>query len=460
MKQIVISDRTLCRERKFTFKEKLEIARLLEKIRVDVIELPPIRDERADPLCVRTLSAFVSDAVVSVEAGCDAGSVKRAAEALSAAKKKRIRVALPLSPVGMEYTAHKKPQKMLDYIREVVTEAKALAGDVEFEAIDATRAEEAFLSDAVKAAVEAGAGSVTLSDTAASMMPDDFAAFVSRIADGAGVPVYVSVSDLNGLAVACALLAVRGAAAGVKVAVGGDVTALSTFSDLIRNRGGDLGLSTRLAVTELHRTVRQIEWIGGERKDAAPSGEKKAADEGMIALEESADPEAIAAAVARLGYDLSDEDLALVSDEVRRVAGKKTVGERELEAIVASAALQVPATYQLDSYVINSGNIISASAQITLTANGKSLHGVSIGDGPIDAAFRALESVIGHRYELDDFKIQAITEGQEAVGSALIRLRSGGKLYSGNGVSTDILGAAIRAYLNAVNKIVYEENAQ
>ena len=291
-------------------------------------------------------------------------------------------------------------------------------------------------------------------------MPDDFAAFVSRIADGAGVPVYVSVSDLNGLAVACALLAVRGAAAGVKVAVGGDVTALSTFSDLIRNRGGDLGLSTRLAVTELHRTVRQIEWIGGERKDAAPSGEKKAADEGMIALDESADPEAIAAAVARLGYDLSDEDLALVSDEVRRVAGKKTVGERELEAIVASAALQVPATYQLDSYVINSGNIISASAQITLMANGKSLHGVSIGDGPIDAAFRALESVIGHRYELDDFKIQAITEGQEAVGSALIRLRSGGKLYSGNGVSTDILGAAIRAYLNAVNKIVYEENAQ
>lgn len=459
MKQIVISDRTLCRERKFTFKEKLEIARLLEKIRVDAIELPPIKDARADPLCVRTLSAFVSDAVVSVEAGCDAGSVKLAAEALSQAKKKRIRVALPLSPVGMEYTAHKKPQKMLDYIREVIGEAKALVGDVEFEATDATRAEEAFLSDAIKAAVEAGASRVTLSDTAASMMPDDFAAFVGRIADGAGVPVFVSVSDLNGLAVACALLAVRGKASGVKVAVGGGITELPTFSDLIRNRGGDLGLSTRLAVTELHRTVRQIEWIGGERKDAAPTGEKKASDEGLIALEVDADPEAIAAAVARLGYDLSDEDLALVSNEVRRVADKKTVGERELEAIVASAALQVPATYQLDNYVINSGNIISASAQITLTSNGKSLHGVSIGDGPIDAAFRALESVIGHRYELDDFKIQAITEGQEAVGSALIRLRSGGKLYSGNGVSTDILGAAIRAYLNAVNKIVYEENA-
>ena len=458
MKQIVISDRTLACERKYSFKEKLEIARLLEKIRADVIELPPVKDARADPLCVRTLSAFVRDAVVSVEAGLDAESVRLAVEALSATKRGRIRIALPLSPVGMEYTAHKKPQKMIDWIREVVGQAKAAVPDVEFEAVDATRAEEAFLLDAIKAAVEAGAGCVTLSDTAASMMPDDFAAFVSRIAENAGVPVFVSVSDLNGLAVACSLLAVRASAAGVKVAVGGDITALSTFSDLIRNRGGDLGLSSRLAVTELHRTVRQIEWIGGGQKDAAPSGVVKGGDEGAIRLDPDADAEAIAAAVARLGYDLSDEDLALVSDEVRRVAGKKTVGERELEAIVASSAMQVPATYQLENYVINSGNIISASAQLTLTANGKTLHGVAIGDGPIDAAFRALENVIGHRYELDDFKIQAITEGQEAVGSALIRLRSGGKLYSGNGVSTDILGAAIRAYLNAVNKIVYEEN--
>ena len=458
MKQIVVSDRTLACERKFSFKEKLEIARLLEKIRVDVIELPPVKDARADPLCVRTLSAFVKDAVVSVEAGLDAESVKLAAEALSATKRGRIRIALPLSPVGMEYTAHKKPQKMIEWIREIVGQAKAAVADVEFEAIDATRAEEAFLLDAIKAAVEAGAGCVTLSDTAASMMPDNFAAFVGRIADQAGVPVFVSASDLNGLAVACALLSVREKASGVKVAVGGGITELSTFSDLIRNRGGDLGLSSRLAVTELHRTVRQIEWIGGGRKDAAPTGVTKTEDEGAIKLEPESDGEAIAAAVAGLGYDLSDEDLALVSNEVRRVAGKKTVGVRELEAIIASAALQVPATYQLDNYVINSGNIISASAQITLSANGKSLHGVAIGDGPIDAAFRALENVIGHRYELDDFKIQAITEGQEAVGSALIRLRSAGKLYSGNGVSTDILGAAIRAYLNAVNKIVYEEN--
>lgn len=458
MKQIVISDRTLASERKFSFKEKLEIARLLEKIRADVIELPPVKDMRADPLCVRTISAFVNDAVISVEAGLDAESVRLAAEALSAAKKKRIRIAVSLSPVGMEYTAHKKPQKMIDCIREIVGQAKDAVSDVEFEAIDATRAEEAFLLDAIKAAVEAGALCVTLSDTAASMMPDDFAAFISRIAEKAGVPVFVSASDLNGLSVACSLLALRGGASGVKVAVGGGITEFETFSDLIRNRGSDLGLSSRLAVTELHRTVRQIEWIGDGHKESAPAGNIKTEDAGAIRLGSDADADAIASAVARLGYDLSDEDLALVSNEVRRVAVKKTVGERELEAIVASAAMQVPATYKLENYVTNSGNIISASAQITLSANGKQVHGIAIGDGPIDAAFRALENVIGHRYELDDFKIQAITEGQEAVGSALIRLRSEGKLYSGNGISTDIIGASIRAYLNAVNKIIYEEN--
>ena len=140
-----------------------------------------------------------------------------------------------------------------------------------------------------------------------------------------------------------------------------------------------------------------------------------------------------------------------------RVAEKKTVGSKELEAIVASTALQIPSTYQLVSYVINNGNIISSSAQITLDKAGALMQGVCIGDGPIDAAFLAIDQIIGRHYELDDFQIQSVTEGKEAMGSALVKLRANGKLYSGNGISTDIIGASIRAYLNAVNKIVYEE---
>ena len=110
------------------------------------------------------------------------------------------------------------------------------------------------------------------------------------------------------------------------------------------------------------------------------------------------------------------------------------MGIRELDAIVASAAMQVPPTYQLETFVINSGNTIAATAHIRLKKDGQILDGVCLGDGPIDAAFLAIESITGRHYELDDFQIQAVTEGTEAMGSALVKLRSDGKLYSGNGI--------------------------
>ena len=141
-----------------------------------------------------------------------------------------------------------------------------------------------------------------------------------------------------------------------------------------------------------------------------------------------------------------------------RVAVKKNVTLKELEAIIASAAFQVPPAYRLVSYVINNGNLIGATAYIKLEKDGKEYEGLSAGDGPIDAALLAIEQIIGHHYELDDFQIQTVTEGREAMGSALVRLRSGGKLYSGNGISTDIIGSSIRAYMNALNKIKYEES--
>jgi 2-isopropylmalate synthase len=158
-----------------------------------------------------------------------------------------------------------------------------------------------------------------------------------------------------------------------------------------------------------------------------------------------------------LGYDLGPEDEAHVYEAFLLVAAKKKVNARELEAIVATTALQVPPTYQLVNYLTNSGNVISSSAHITLNKKGQLLEGITIGDGPIDAAFMAIEQIVGHHYDLDDFQIQSVTQGHEAMGTALVRLRNGGKIYSGNGISTDIIGASIRAYLNALNKIVYEE---
>ena len=117
----------------------------------------------------------------------------------------------------------------------------------------------------------------------------------------------------------------------------------------------------------------------------------------------------------------------------------------------------MPPTYRLKNYLVNSGNTITPSAHVVLDKNGESLSGLCTGDGPIDAAFRAIEQIIGRHFEMDDFQIAAVTKNREAMGDALVKLRRGGKVYAGKGISTDIIGAAIRAYLNALNKIAYEE---
>ena len=118
----------------------------------------------------------------------------------------------------------------------------------------------------------------------------------------------------------------------------------------------------------------------------------------------------------------------------------------------------MPSTFHLGTYSISTSNKTEAMAHITLTRDEETLSGVAVGDGPIDSAFKAIEQCVGFHYELDDFQIQAVTEGKESLGATIVKLRSGGKLYSGNGLSPDIVGASIRAYLNALNKIVYEES--
>ncbi len=456
MKHINIADTTLCgAQNNYSFKEKLEIARQLEKLCVDVIELPEITGGKTDTLLVRTISSFVKKSVLSVAAGIAPNSVENAAAALNNAHNARIRIELPMSPVGMEYTCRKKPAAMLQWVATAVANAGKMCADVEFCAVDATRAEGDFLKKAIAAAVEAGAKTVSICDSAAEMMPDDFAAFVAGIVETTPVPVTVRCDNKNGLAAAQAILAVRQGAAGVKTAVRGTTVPLESFATMVKNCGDSYGFCSGIRYTELHRIIKQINWVADNAKN--DTALKVSGEDNGIRLDAKDDKAAVITAAAKLGYDLSDEDQTRVYEEFLRVAAKKNVGAKELDAIIASVALQVPATYKLETYVINSGNIVPASAQITLARDDKPLQGIATGDGPIDAAFRTVEQIIGRHFELDDFQIQAVTEGREAMGSALVKLRSGGKVYSGNGISTDIIGASIRAYLSAVNKIVYEE---
>ncbi len=458
--KIKISDRTLCTEgQSFSFKEKIEIARQLEKLQVDVIELPAIENDKADTLLIKTIASFVKNSIISVGAGYTRESLENAVEALSTAKKPRIRIEVPVSTVGMEYTCHMKAPKMLERVAELVEEARKHYADIEFCAIDATRAEEQFLHEITTVAYAKGAETITVCDNEAVMMPDDFGKFASKVKSYIPneIPLFVSADNKNGLAAANGVAAVKGGAEGIKTCVTGNEIGLETVGNIINNCGAVNGFESELKYTEMHRILKQIGWIIKSAESETSAVTVHDADESGITLDKNDTKDDVQTAVLKLGYDLTAEDIQKVYEEFLRVADKKTVGARELDAVIASVALQVPPTYKLISYVINSGNVISTTAQITVEKNGRELQGICLGDGPIDAAFLAVEQIVGTHYELDDFQIQSVTEGKQALGSAIVKLRSGGKLYSGNGISTDILGAGVRAYINAVNKIVYEE---
>ncbi len=466
MRKIRIADMTLTENSSMlSFKEKIEIARHLDNLNTDIIYMPEIVNVKTDVLLVRTISAFVRNSTICVSGGMTEESIETACLALSAAKKARLRICLPVSVVQMEYICHKKMPKMLELAKTLFTYACEKCENVEFVAIDATRADREFLAKIIKLAIDCNIRTVTISDDEGTMLPDELSVFINTLKEDVSelskVDFGIICKDTIGVAVAGAITAVKNGVNEVKCCVGkGKVTDLDTFAGIINSCGNRCDVCSDIKYSELHRITKQIEWISAaaNNEQSDKRGFSYASNEENISLlDMSASPDDVNSAVKKLGYDLSDEDEKKVYDEFKKVAEKKKVGLRELDAIVASVALEISSTYNLVSYVINNGNIISSSAQIKLEREGEETQGVCIGDGPVDASFRALEQIIGRHFELDDFQIQSITEGREAVGSALVKLRSGGKFYSGNGISTDIIEASIRAYLSAVNKIVYEE---
>lgn len=237
------------------------------------------------------------------------------------------------------------------------------------------------------------------------------------------------------------------------------VVALDNVARILAAKADSLGAQSHVRVTELKRAMNQVARLCcDERSKAAQfTGTVSEAVEGVV-LTASDDQDTVMQYVERLGYSLSDEDAAAVFEAFKKIAtNKERVGATELDAIVASAALQVPPTYTLEGYVINSGLSFKATSHISLLKNGELVEAVSLGDGPIDSSFKSIESVVGKHYELDDFRIQAVTEGREAVGESVVKLIADGKVYSGRGISTDIVESSIRAYINALNKIAYEE---
>ena len=469
MKQVKISDATMKQTAegfRLSFKERIELAKLLDRLGVDLIELEGIENARIDPLQIKSIAAAVKESAVAVPVHLCAESVTQTYRALCGAKHPRLQVPAAVSPVQIEYLFHKKPDAMLAAIRDTVAACRAVCEDVEFIATDATRSEPAYLTEALRTAIEAGATTVTLCDTAGTMLPTEFAEFVR--AQYAALPALsevtlgVACANTLSMADACAIAAIGSGATQLRVAAYPiDSASLANVARILAAKADTLEATLSVRVNQLSRAIGQIAWMCQAGKGKAGLASLGEGDGEELCLTAHDGIEAVTAATVKLGYDLSEEDLQKVYLAFSQIAERKEqVSLKELDAIVASSAMQVPSTYKLDTYVITSGNTISATAHIKLLKNGQPVEGVYIGDGSIDAAFQAIEKITGCHYELDDFQLQAVTEGREAMGQTVVKLRSGGKVYSGRGISTDIVGAGIGAYLSALNKIIYEEGEE
>ena len=470
MKKITIADATLREgsrrgELALSFKEKLEIAKLLDNLNVDVIEAAPVVDEKIDTLVLRTISPLLKNSVLSCPVGSSVEEADRAFSSISAAKKPRLLVSLPVSTVQMEYLCHKKPAAMLELIGSLTAHCVSLCNDVEFAAVDATRAEKEYLFEAVKVAIANGAKTVTLCDTAGALLPSEFRALINELYEAVpelnNVSLCAECSNALDMANACVFSCIDAGATQIKTCVGSAaLPSLESVMKALQVKGHTLDVSYDVNSMAINSSANKILRITNTKhNENSPFENGVGGSAGNVLLDGTADIAKVSKAIVTLGYELSEDDTAKVYEAFTGLAGKKQIGSKELDAIVATVAHQVPPTYRLQSYVINSGNIISSTANIVLEKGNRTLKAVAMGDGPIDAAFLSIEQVIGHHYELDDFQIQSVTEGREAMGEALVKLRSNGKVYSGKGISTDIIGASIVAYLNALNKIVYEESA-
>ena len=368
MRMIRISDVTMKRGGKGTalsFREKIELSKLLDGLGTDVIELEGIDNSRTDALRIKSVAAAVKQSTVAVPVQLDKENIMQVWEALKTAKNPRLQVCAAVSSVQMEYLYHKKADARLKSVADSVTACVALCADVEFVADDATRAEPEYLSAVIGAAIDAGAKTITVCDAAGAMLPEEFGAFVANLYEMVPalkqVALGVSCSNALSLADACAVAAVCQGAGEVKTAAYGEEgSSLANVARIIAARADTMGCTAQLRLAQLSRSLDQIVWMcSTERSKNSPFDSGVRTESADIFLTAHDDIAAVSKAVEQLGYDLSEEDKQKVFDAFCNIAAKKDkVGIRELDAIVASAAMQVPAAYERATDLTNAASAI------------------------------------------------------------------------------------------------------
>ncbi len=475
--------------------EKIEMAKQLEKLGVDIIEAGFAIASPMDFKSVQAISAAVEKPIIASLARCTKGDIDAAWNAVKEAKHPRIHVFLATSDIHMEYKLKMTREQVLNRITEMVAYAKAYCDDIEFSAEDASRSDHAFLAQCYTNAVKSGATTLNVPDTVGYSTPEEMGNLISYLREHVENADQVDFSchchDDLGLAVANSLSCVRAGCTQVECTVNGigERAGNASLEEIVMNLKtrrdfyqADTGINTK----QIYRSSKLLSNITGV--PIAPSKSVVGANafahesgihqhgvisnaqtyeimnstdvgipQNTMVLGKHSGKHALRERLSAMGYDLDDAALEEVFGRFKNLADrKKNITGRDLEALVLHRRNHIaPDACRPVSHVINTGAGLPTTAYIKLARGENTMEDVAIGSGPVDASFKAINRMMGVDAKLDSFSLNAVTDGEDSVGEAVVKISVGdSESYTGTGMSTDIIEASIRAYVNGLNKLV------
>lgn len=479
--------------------EKLMIAKQLARLGVDIIEAGFAYSSPGDFEAVRRIAQEVEGPVVCSLARARPEDITRAYEALKGAPKVRIHTFLSTSDIHLKHQFRMTRDEAKRRAVEMVQFARTYVEDVEFSPMDASRSDPAYLCEVIEAVIAAGAGTVNIPDTVGYAIPQEFGGLIKKIRDtvpNSGQAV-ISVHCHNdlGLAVANSLAAVMAGAGQVECTINGigeraGNTSLEEIVMGLRTRKDLYVADTKVITEEISKTSRLVSKITGmviqpnkaivgANAFAHTSGihqdgllkdkttyeimrpESVGLEQNKLVMGKLSGRHAFRQRLEDSGYKLTEEEVNHAFERFKRLADqKKEIYEEDLEAIVSEEIAKMSEWVVLKSFQVESGTHKVPKATVELEIDGKPVIHSGTGDGPVDAVYRTIAAMTHTKSKLLMFGVKAITGGTDAQGEVSVRLEEEGRTVSGHGADTDIITAAARAYLNALNKLAYFASKQ
>jgi len=476
--------------------EKIEVAKRLEKLGVDIMEAGFPISSPGDLESVRAIAGIIKDSAVAGLCRCLEKDIDAGREALAKAAAPRIHVFLATSPVHMEYKLKMSPDQVLEQAVASVKYAKKFCNDVEFSAEDAFRSDPDFVCKVFGEVIKAGALTVNFPDTVGYAMPAEFGERVRYVKEHtpgiekAALSVHCH-NDL-GLAVANSISAIANGADQAECTINGigERAGNASLEELVMGlkvRHDYFCADTRIDTTQIYSASRLVTQVTGVKvqPNKAVVGDNAFAHEagihqhGVLAKRETYEimtPESIGIPKNRmvlgkhsgrhafeerlkdLGLTVESETLEKIFAEFKELADKKkTVSDRDIEALAMGKTAAVPETWKLDHWAVNTGSALGASGTIRLQhKDGRFEKLVMMGDGPLDSIFKAINQIVGKEPDLELYELGAITGGSSSQGETMVKIAMDGRRWNGRGVSTDIVESSIKAYLSAINAMEWD----